>query len=88
MKKLFYVLFICLLTAFVLCGCGDSGYKMVTGQLTAVEPDGSGYPKYRVLTPDGYEVGITLDENNCCSAGLGTSMPKNCAQVTYLNGTE
>lgn len=71
MKKLFYVLFICLLTAFVLCGCGDSGYKMVTGQVTAVEPDGSGYPKYRVLTPDGYEVGITLDENTLLFSWIG-----------------
>jgi len=62
MKKLFSVLFVCFLTAFALCGCNDSGYKMVTGQVTAVEYDGVGYPKYTVLTPDGYEVGITLDD--------------------------
>lgn len=62
MKKLFSVLFICVLAAFLLCGCNDSGYKMVTGQVTAVEYDGVGYPKYSVLTPDGYELGITLDD--------------------------
>ena len=62
MKKLFLVLFVCVVTAFALCGCGDNGYKMVSGQVTAVEYDGVGYPKYTVLTPDSYEVGITLDE--------------------------
>ena len=71
MKKLFSLLFVCFLTAIALCGCGDGSYKMVTGQVTAVECDGVDYPKYKVLTPDGYEVGVTIDENTMLFSWIG-----------------
>lgn len=62
MKKVFSILAASILTVLLLCSCSNDGYKMVSGQVTAVEfENGVDYPKYKVLTPDGYEVGITIE---------------------------